>query len=106
MTIPIIVSVLAGMAIGLRFKVLMIMPAIFVAALSTAAIMIAQGDHAWTIILATVSSAVGVQIGYLCGTFAYSVKETKVPAGAPSPTVPADAYRSQTGMGIPVQFLD
>ena len=106
MIVAIIVSVLAGMAIGLRFKVFMIMPAIIVAALSAAAITVAHGDHAWAIMSAIVLSAIGVQIGYLCGTFAYSLKETHASEAVPSSIVPTDAYRSRTGMRIPVQYLD
>lgn len=104
MTISIIVSVLAGMAIGLRFKVLMIVPAIFVAAFSTTAITIAQGEHRWAIISAIVLSAIAVQVGYLCGTFASSVKESPAPNPAPAATAPTKTYRARTG--ISVQFPD
>jgi len=105
MTMSLIISVLAGMAVGLRFRVLMNIPVIVLAVLSTAAIAVAQNEHGWAILSAIVLSAVGVQIGYLCGTFAYSMKEAQVPV-APSPAAPADTYRAQTGMRIPVQFTD
>ena len=105
MTMSLIISVLAGMAAGLRFRVLMNIPVIVIAVLSTAAIAVAQGEYGWAILSAIVLSAVGVQIGYLCGTFAYSIKESQVPA-APSPAAPTDTYRAQTGMRIPVQFSD
>ena len=104
MTMPLIISVLAGMAVGLRFKVFANIPVIVVAVLSTAAIAFAQGEHGWSILWAIVLSVIGVQIGYLCGTFAYSMKET--PAPAPSPAASADSYRAQSGMRIPVQFSD
>jgi hypothetical protein len=74
--------------------------------LLTGAIAFAQGEHSWSILSAIVLSAIGVQVGYICGTFACSIKETRVPAASSSPTAPADAYRSQTGMRIPVQFSD
>jgi hypothetical protein len=106
MTMPLIISVLAGMAVGLRFKVFMNIPVIVAAVLATAAIAIAQGEHSWAILSAIALSAFGVQIGYLCGTFAYSIKETPAPAASPSPSVPADAFRTQTGMRIPVQYSD
>lgn len=106
MTMSFIISVLAGMAVGLRFKVLMNLPVIVVAVLSTAAIAVAQGEQNWAILSAIVLSAIGVQIGYLCGTFAYSIKETQLPADSSSPSVPADTYRAQTGIRIPVQFSD
>lgn len=100
MTIPIIISVLAGMAIGLRFKVLMVLPAMLVTALSTGAITIAQGEHLWSILLAIVLSAIGVQIGYLCGTFAYSIREAHAPDTAPASTASAEAYRARTGISV------
>ena len=106
MTMSFIISVLAGMAVGLRFKVFMNLPVIVVAILSTAAIAVAQGEQSWAILSAVVLSAIGVQIGYLCGTFAYSIKETQAPTASPSSKVPADAYRAQTGIRIPVQFSD
>ena len=106
MTIPFIISVLAGMAIGLRFRVLMILPAIVAGVLLTATITFVQGEHIWTIISASGLSAIGVQIGYLCGTFVYSQKEAQVPASASPPTLPADAYLPQNRMRIPVQSLD
>jgi hypothetical protein len=106
MTMSLIISVLAGMAVGLRFKVFMNIPVIVIAVLSTAAIAVAQNEHGWAILSAIVLSAVGVQIGYLCGTFAYSMKEAQVPAASPSPIVPADTFRTQTRMRIPVQFSD
>lgn len=106
MTISIIVSVLAGMAMGLRFKVLMIVPGFVIAALSTAAIGIAQGEHSWAILSAIALGAVGMQVGYLCGTFACSMREAQVMAASPSTPVPTDTYHSKTGMQIPVHFSD
>lgn len=98
MTIAIAISVLAGMAIGFRFKIYMVLPAILIAALSTAAVSVAQGDQFWSIALVVGLSAVAVQIGYLCGTFAFSIKEAPITDTAPIPGAPADAYRSRTGI--------
>lgn len=97
MTITIIISALAGMAIGFRFKVLLILPAIIAAALSTGAITAAQGHNFWAILLAIALSAIGVQVGYMCGTFASSVKEAQVPDTATATIAPADAYRATAG---------
>jgi hypothetical protein len=96
MTIPILVSLLAGLVIGLRFKVFMVIPAVLVAAILTIAIAIAQGSGFWPIVLATALSVISVQIGYLCTTFVYSIKDAKAHANA-SPGAPADAYRSRAG---------
>lgn len=97
MTIAIAISVLAGMAIGFRFKIYMVVSAILAAALSAAAVSVAQGYHFWPIASIAILSAVAVQIGYLCGTFACAMKETPAAeaaqvAGAQNP------YRSHTGI--------
>jgi hypothetical protein len=98
MTIAIAISVLAGMAIGFRFKIYMVVPAILAAALSTAAISVAQGDQFWSTTSIVILSAVAVQIGYLCGTFAFSMKEAPITDTAQVAGAPADAYRSRTGI--------
>lgn len=98
MTIAIAISVLAGMAIGFRFKIYMVVPAILTAALSTAAVSVAQGDQFWSTASVVVLSALAVQIGYLCGTFALSMKETPAADSAQAAAIPPHAYRSRTGI--------
>lgn len=97
MTIAIAISVLAGMAIGFRFKIYMVVPAILAAALSTAAVSVTQGDHFWPTASMVIFSAVAVQIGYLCGTFACAMKETPATEAAKVAGAPTDPYRSRTG---------
>jgi hypothetical protein len=96
MTIAISISVLAGMAIGFRFKIYMVVPAILTAALSTAAVYMAQGDQFWSIAWGGALSVVAVQVGYLCGTFVLSMKEAPVAHTAQAAGAPADVYRSRT----------
>jgi hypothetical protein len=93
MIILIIVSVLAGIAIGLRFKVLSILPVIIVAIVATAMITIAQGDHILTVMAATATSATGVQFGYLCATFAASLRHAPARESAPDASASRNAYR-------------
>ena len=95
MTIAIALSVLAGMAIGFQFKIYMVVSAILAAVLATTAISVAQGDQIWSIVGVAILSAVAVQIGYLCGTFALSMKETPV-ADTAEAALPRNAYRSRT----------
>jgi hypothetical protein len=62
-----IVSVLAGIALGLRYKVVILVPAVALAMTLAAAVAIERGDHLWSIILAIVIPGTGVQLGYLAG---------------------------------------
>lgn len=108
MTIVTLACVLTGMAVGLRFKVLMIMPVIFIAVLFTGAMTVVQGDHAWAIISAILLNAIGVQVGYLCGTFAHAMlRDSRTPDRAISPSARATtAYKTQVGASAPAQYLD
>ena len=91
--------VLTGMAVGLRFKVLMIVPVIIFAILFTGAMMVVQGDHIWAILPAIVLNAIGVQVGYLCGTFAQSMlRESHRPDQAISPSPRASTYKAGAGV--------
>ena len=70
MTILIIFCALVGAIIGLRFQVYVLVPVIVAAILCAAVIAVAQGDHVWAIIFTALPSAVSLQVGYLCGSFA------------------------------------
>jgi len=61
---------LVGAVLGTRFKVLILVPAIWLAAMANVAGGIVHGDSASTILTATVVAAVCLQIGYLCGIVA------------------------------------
>lgn len=100
MTLAIIVSVLAGTAIGFRFKIFMVVPAILAAAVTTAAIATAQSETLWVVASAVGLSIAGLQIGYLCGSFAVSLRDAPLATANSS----ADAYQPQAG--IPVRFSD
>jgi hypothetical protein len=62
-----IISVLVGIALGLRYKVLILVPAVTVAMLFAIIIGIAHADRFWSIILAMVIFGTAVQFGYLAG---------------------------------------
>src|ERR1700730_16139152 len=62
-----IISVLAGIALGLRYKVLILVPAVTAAMLFAIIIGVAHADRFWSIVLATVIVGTAVQFGYLAG---------------------------------------
>ena len=56
-----------GSALGLRFKVLVLVPAILLGVASCTAYGIAQGTTFWSVALANVLTAMCLQFGYLGG---------------------------------------
>ncbi|MDO8878756.1 MAG: hypothetical protein Q8M24_11165 [Pseudolabrys sp.] len=98
MTIAITISVLTGIAIGFRFKIYMVVPAVLAAAISTVAVSVAQGDQFWSIVAALTLTAIALQVGYLCGSFAVSMKEAPVTDVVQAAASPAPAYRSRNGL--------
>jgi hypothetical protein len=79
MTMTIGVGALIGVALGLRFKVLVLIPTIVLAAVSTAVIQAARGYQASSIIVTIVLVATTLQIGYLVGIIAHAAIEKLVP---------------------------
>jgi Exopolysaccharide production repressor len=61
---------LVGAVLGTRFKVLILVPAIGLAAIANVAGGIVHGDSASAILTATVIAAVCLQLGYFCGMVA------------------------------------
>ena len=61
-------GLLIGALLGLRFKVLILVPAFFV--YSTAVLWLGVGHHEsiGSIVLTTVIAATALELGYLCGT--------------------------------------
>jgi hypothetical protein len=70
MTVAIALSALAGMAIGLRFTVLMIVPATLAAMGAATAVAINGDAHLGALLCSIALSGIAVQIGYFCGSFA------------------------------------
>jgi len=58
---------LAGIALGLRYKVLILVPAVTLAMIFAMIIGVARADHFWSIVLAMVVLGTAVQFGYLAG---------------------------------------
>ena len=62
-----VISILAGIALGLRYKVLILVPAVALAMLVAMMAGIARGDYFWSIVLAMVVLGSSIQLGYLAG---------------------------------------
>ena len=62
-----IISMLAGIALGLRYKVFVLVPAVTFAVIFAAIGGIAHGDRLWSILLAMAILGTAVQFGYLAG---------------------------------------
>ena len=75
-----ILIMLVGSVLGIRLKVLSLIPAMALAFIMTIGIGAAHGDHLGSIILAAIVSATCLQIGYLGGTVArVSVADKSAP---------------------------
>ena len=61
------ISVLAGVALGLRYKVFVLVPAVTLTIMFAAMGGIARGDRLWSILLAMAILATAIQFGYLAG---------------------------------------
>lgn len=64
MLLAIGISTVIGVALALRFNVLVLIPAIILAVISTAVIAAARGDQAWSVVLVVTT----LQISYLAGS--------------------------------------
>ena len=62
-----VIGVLAGIALGLRYKVVILVSAVVLVLIFAMIVGIARGDHFWSIILAMVIVGTAVQLGYLVG---------------------------------------
>ncbi len=86
MILLVIISLLAGALLGLRFKVLILVPAIIFTFISTLGLGIGHGDGIWSILLAIVFAVTAVQMGYLGGTFTgFIIPGHRIYTGLPGP---------------------
>ncbi len=61
---------LAGIAVGLRFRVVVLVPAILLVSVVNILANVANGNDARTTILATLAVVAAMQFGYIAGFFA------------------------------------
>jgi hypothetical protein len=66
-------SILAGLALALRFNALALVPALFVAVIGTAFLGLAHGEHVWFLLGTVILAATTIQIGYFVGALASDV---------------------------------
>jgi hypothetical protein len=62
-----IISAFAGIALGLRYKVVILIRAVALVMMFAMVVGIAHGDPYWSIILAIAIPATAIQLGYLAG---------------------------------------
>jgi hypothetical protein len=62
-----VTNVLAGIVLGLRYRVVIPVPAVSLVVTFAVIVGIARGDHFWLIILAMVIVGTAIQLGYLVG---------------------------------------
>ena len=63
----VIIHVLAGAALGLRFKVMILVPALTLTMLFAAIVGVTRGDQFWSIAVAMILLGTAIQVGYLAG---------------------------------------
>jgi hypothetical protein len=61
------ITFVAGIALGLRYRVVILLPVVVLAIIFALIGGIARGDPVWSIVLAAAISATAVQLGYLAG---------------------------------------
>ncbi len=76
MMILALISLLAGAALGLRFKVLVLVPAIALTLLMAAGTGLGGGDSLWTVLLMAAAAGASLQIGYFGGAIIRYVMAT------------------------------
>jgi hypothetical protein len=64
---------LLGCGLGLRFKVLILVPAVTSAMLGAAVVGFARGDEYWSVVVAMILFGTAVQFGYLAGIITRNV---------------------------------
>ena len=66
--IPVIICLLVGMALALRFKFVVLLPATVIILLATCAVMIGREYSSWAITFLLIVEATTLQVGYVGGS--------------------------------------
>jgi hypothetical protein len=69
MMLNIALSGLAGYVVGIRFRVLAVVPAVLVFVTIAVILSIKQGDAVISTVISAILSATSAEFGYLCGAF-------------------------------------
>jgi hypothetical protein len=67
-----VIGAVAGIVLGLRYKVLILVPAIMFAAIAATIVGVAHAERFWSIALMTVELITAIQLGYLAGTVTHA----------------------------------
>jgi hypothetical protein len=67
-----VIGVVVGIVLGLRYKVLILVPAVMFAMISAVIVGVARADSFWSIVLMTVELITALQLGYLAGTVTHA----------------------------------
>jgi hypothetical protein len=76
-----VIGVVVGIVLGLRYKVLILVPAVMLAMLSAIIVGIADADRFWSIVLMTLELITAVQLGYLVRTVTHAAIAAIFPPG-------------------------
>jgi hypothetical protein len=68
-----IICALVGIALGLRYKVVILISAVALAMMFALLIGISQGDHFWPIVFNIATCGTSIQLGYLAGILMGSI---------------------------------
>jgi hypothetical protein len=89
----ILAGALIGFLLGLRFRVLVLVPAVLVASVTIAGFGIARGDGLTDTLAAIVFAAVAMQLGYVVASigFVRAERPSPAPKERPSPAALSDS---------------
>jgi hypothetical protein len=79
-----VISALVGIAFGLRFKILILVPAITLVAILAIMVEIGRGDGFLFVALRTLMTVAAFQLGYLAGIMIHAVIEEIFPGNGDS----------------------
>jgi hypothetical protein len=71
-----LIGAAAGAVLGLRYKVMVLVPAVMFSMLFAVIVGVARGDGFGTVVLMTVALPAAVQVGYLAGVAMRAVAES------------------------------
>lgn len=77
----VVTSFFAGAVLGLRFKVSVLVPALFVAAVVVGISAAHSGVDLWSLALAVIAAVTSMQLGYLVGVVASTLFEVRTSHG-------------------------
>ncbi len=77
MTILAMTALLIGALLGLRFKVFILVPAIFIGSVATFGVAVTHNISFWLTLLALIMEIAALQVGYIVGTVIARVRVLK-----------------------------